>query len=112
MIYSIPLDSSKEVLWAVWWCASPEKYDQNWENIILTMTLDGVNIALDRFLELEGELENMMCRYYVVSLSDWPLGEHVLTTEMTFTTQLDNGVEAQPFTPGIRVYEYHVYVGH
>ncbi len=111
VVYNIPLARSKEVLWATWWCASADKYDQNWENIILTMTLDGVNIPLDRFIELEGPFENMMCRYYIASLSDWPLGEHVLTTEMMFTTQLDNGTEDQLFAPGIRIYEYHVYVG-
>jgi hypothetical protein len=98
-------------LWATWWCASPEKFDQNWENIRLTMTLDGEDLPLDRFLELEGPLENMMCRYYIVSLSSWPLGEHVITTEMMFATQLDDGIEAQLFAPGTRIYEYHVYVG-
>ena len=111
VIYNIPLDSSEELLWATWWCASPEKFEQNWENINLSMTLDGGNIALDRFLELEGPFEDMMCRYYIASLSDWPLGEHVLTTEMTFITQLENGTEDQLFAPGTRIYEYHVYVG-
>lgn len=76
------------------------------------MTLDGANVPLDRFIELEGPFENMMCRYYIALLSDWPLGEHVLTTEMTFTAQLDNGVEDQFFAPGTRTYEYHVYVAH
>ncbi|UCF60319.1 MAG: PDZ domain-containing protein, partial [Anaerolineaceae bacterium] len=111
VIYNIPLDSSEELLWAIWWCASPEKFEQNWENISLTMTLDGENITLNRFLELEGPFEDMMCRYYIASLSDWPIGEHVLTTEMTFAIQLDNGIETQLFAPGIRKYEYHVYVG-
>jgi C-terminal processing protease CtpA/Prc len=111
VIYNIPLDRSEELLWAAWWCASLEKFDQNWEHISLTMTLDGGNIALDRFLELEGPFEDMMCRYYIASLSDWPVGEHVLTTEMSFATQLDNGIETQLFAPGTRKYEYHVYVG-
>ena len=111
VMYNIPLDSSTEVLWAIWWCAAPEKYDQNWENISLTMTLDGGNIPVDRFIELESPVENMMCRYFVASLSDWPLGEHILTTEVMFAIQLDNGIEAQLFAPGIRRYEYHVYVG-
>ncbi|HEY43073.1 MAG TPA: PDZ domain-containing protein [Anaerolineae bacterium] len=111
VIYNIPLDRSRDLLWATWWCASPDRFDQNWENIILVMTLDGVNVPLDRFVELEGSIEDMMCRYYVTSLTDWPLGEHVLTTEITFTSQLDDGVQDQLYEPGARIYEYHVYIG-
>jgi C-terminal processing protease CtpA/Prc len=111
VIYNIPLESSQEVLWAIWWCATSDQFEQNWENINLEMTLDGENVALDRFLELEGPFENTVCRYYIASLSGWPMGEHVLATEMTFTAQLDNGIQTQLFAPGTRTYEYHVYIG-
>jgi C-terminal processing protease CtpA/Prc len=110
VVYNVPMGRSQEVLWVTLWCASPEQFDQNWENITLVMTLDGEEVPLDRFVNLENPSEEMNCRYYFTALSEWPIGEHVLTTEMTFATQLDDGMQDQLYAPGTRVYEYHVYV--
>lgn len=110
VIYNVPLGRSREVLWITGWCTSPEQFDHNWENISLVMTLDGEDTALDRFVKYEGFSGDNQCRFYFTSLTDWPIGEHVLTIEMIFATQLDDGIQDQLFAAGTRVYEYHVYV--
>jgi C-terminal processing protease CtpA/Prc len=110
VVYNVPMGRSQEVLWVAGWCASPEQFDQNWENITLVMTLDGEEVPLDRFAYLDIPSEEMNCRYYFTALSEWPFGEHVLTTEMMFATRLDDGMQDQLYAPGTRVYEYHVYV--
>jgi hypothetical protein len=112
VVFNIPMGRSQEVLWVTAWCASPAQFDQNWENISLVMTLDGEEVLLNRFVTLDNPSEEMNCRYYFTALSDWPVGEHVLTTEMTFAIELDDGMQDQLYAPGTRVYEYHVYVGH
>lgn len=110
LIYNVPLGRSREVLWAALWCTSPEMLNQNWENITIVMTLDGENIPLNRFLTGDAPSGGQICRFYVTALFDWPIGEHVLITEMIFSAQLDDGVQDQLFAPGSRLYEYHVYV--
>jgi C-terminal processing protease CtpA/Prc len=112
VVLNVPMGRSREVLWVTGWCASPEQFDQNWENITLVMTLDGEEVPLDRFVNLDSPSEESNCRYYFTALSDWPVGEHVLTIEMTFATQLDDGMQDHVYAPGTRIYEYHVYVGH
>lgn len=110
LIFNIPLGRSREVLWAALWCASPDMFYQNWEDITLEMTLNGENIPINRFLMGDVPSGGQMCRFYITALFDWPIGEHVLITEMVFTSQLDDGVLDQLYAAGSRFFEYHVYV--
>lgn len=109
-IYNIPMGESRDVLWVSGWCASQEQFDQNWENIELAFTLNGEQVGLDRFAQLDSPAGADLCRFYYVLLTDWPVGEHVVSTEMRFATELNDGIETQDYAPGSRFYEYHVYV--
>ncbi len=107
--YTIVMDRSQDVTWVYNWCtATEEQLVQNWDNISLVFTLDGEEVPLERFVRLEGNLGGVECRLYYALLTDWPRGEHVLTTKVTFATELDDGFDVYP--AGTHVYEYRVNV--
>ncbi len=109
--YTIGFARSRDVIWATGWCASAAQYAQNWEIISLTMRLDGENIPLEQFVELEFPSGSNQCRLYYLLLGEWPAGEHLVVTEMSFSSELDDGISDRTYAAGTRVYEYHVYVG-
>jgi len=109
-LYTIQMGESRDVLWLTGWCASEEQLDQNWENLELAFTLDGEEVPLNKFSDLETTAGGHPCRFYYVLLTDWPVGEHVVITEMKFAEDLNDGIETQVYAAGSRLYEYHVYV--
>lgn len=107
--YTITMDRSRDVMWVYGWCATTkELLAQNWDHISLVFTLDGEEVPLDSFVELESIFDEMECRLYYTLLSDWPGGEHLLTTEVTFRTTINDGLDDYP--AGTHVYEYRVSV--
>ena len=109
-LYTIQMGESRDVLWLTGWCATQEQFNQNWENIELVFTLDGEPVPLTSFSRQDSPNGANQCRFYYVLLTDWPVGEHVVTTEMKFTEELNDGIETQVYAAGSRVYEYRVYV--
>jgi len=109
-LYTVPMGESREVLWLTGWCASQEQFDQNWENIELVFTLDGEPVPLTSFSQQDSPNGANLCRFYYALLTDWPVGEHVVITEVNFTAELNDGIETQVYAAGSRIYEYHVYV--
>jgi hypothetical protein len=109
-LFTIQMGQSRDVLWSSGWCASDEQFDQNWDNIELVFTLDGKEVPLTSFSRQESSSAGTECRAYHALLSDWPVGEHVVVTEMRFAAELNDGMQAQVYAAGSRFYEYHVYV--
>ena len=108
--YTITLDRSRDVLWMYGWCVTTkELLGQNWDNITLAFTMDGEDVPLDRFAMLEIDIEDQECRLHFALVTDWPPGEHVLITEVTFETELDDGTDI--FPAGTHFYEHIVTVG-
>jgi len=108
-VYTISLDSSQDVMWTYGWCAATqEQLTENWDNISLVFTLDGEAVPLQSFVMLESTLGEQECRLHYVLLTDWPPGDHLLSTEVTFATELDDGFDVYP--AGTHVYEYQVHV--
>jgi hypothetical protein len=108
--YTIVMEESQDVMWVYGWCAvTPEQLEENWENISLVFTLDGEEVSLDSFAEVEGPFADQECHLYYALLTDWPSGEHFLSTEVTFATELDDGSDIYP--EGTHVYLYLVTVG-
>jgi hypothetical protein len=108
--YTIVMEESQDVMWVYGWCAvTPEQLAENWENISLVFMLDAEEILLDAFAEVEGPFADQECRLYYALLTDWPSGEHLLSTEVTFATELDDGSDIYP--EGTHVYLYLVTVG-
>jgi C-terminal processing protease CtpA/Prc len=108
--YTIQMGESRDVLWLTGWCASPDQFNQNWDNIELAFTLDGQPVPLSSFSRRDAPSGGNQCRFYYVLLTDWPVGEHVVVTEMRFLAELNDGIMSQVYAPGSRFYEYHVYV--
>ena len=109
-LYTIQMGESRDVLWLTGWCATQEQFNQNWENIELVFTLDGEPVPLTSFSRQDSPNGANQCRFYYVLLTDWPVGEHVVITEMKFVEELNDGIETQVYAAGSRVYEYRVYV--
>jgi hypothetical protein len=96
-IYTVYMDTSQDVLWVYGWCArSDELLQQNWENISLVFTLGVDEVPLSRFAVTEVGTGTDECRLYCALLTDWPDGEYVLTTEVTFETEIDDGTDVYP----------------
>lgn len=96
-IYTISMDSSQDVLWVYGWCATTkEQLRQNWENITLAFYLDAEEVPLSRFVMTEEGSGINECRLYYAVVTDWPLGEYLLTTEITFETEIDDGTDIYP----------------
>jgi hypothetical protein len=107
--YTITMDRSRDVMWVYGWCATTkELLAQNWDHISLVFTLDGEEVPLDSFVRLEDNFDEMECRLYYTLLTDWPRGEHLLTTEATFASAINDGLDDYP--AGTHVYEYRVSV--
>jgi len=107
--YTIVMDHSQDVMWVYNWCtATKEQLTENWDNISLVFTLDGEAVPLDSFAALEGNFGEQECQLYYTLLTDWPRGEHVLTTQVTFATTLDDGFDV--YAAGTHVYRYQVHV--
>jgi len=96
-IYTVYLETSQDVLWVYGWCASSkEVLRQNWENITLVFTLGIEEVPLSRFATTEVGVATDECRLYYALVTDWPDGEYVLTTEVTFETEIDDGTDVYP----------------
>ncbi|MFA9404887.1 MAG: S41 family peptidase [Anaerolineales bacterium] len=108
--FTISLSPSQDAIWATGWCAAPDRFDENWENIEVLMSLDGEEIPLELFVDYEFEVEDQECLYYFTVLSDWPVGEHLVRSIMDFKVDLDDGITDVPYPVGERIFEYVVVV--
>ncbi len=109
--YTVPLGQSRDLIWIYAWCTSDEEhFEDNWSKIELEFTLNGEIIPIDDFVELEGVFGGNQCRAYYTLLSDWAVGEHIVTTTVTFAESLNDGITEADFPAGTHVYEYRVFV--
>jgi C-terminal processing protease CtpA/Prc len=107
--YTVELSRSRNIIWGWGWCASsPETLAKNYANISLKFTLNGQEIALDKFGKFEGEFSGLVCQSYYSVLSDWKGGEHNIQTAVTFTAPINDGQTTYP--AGTQIYDYTVYV--
>jgi len=96
-------------LWLYAWCAtSTEILKQNLENIELKFELDGEEIPLETFKQDELENSGQQCKLYYTALSNWPEGEHHLSTTATYTSSINDGTA--DYEAGNYVLDYAVYV--
>lgn len=108
-VYTIRMDRSQDVMWVYGWCTTTrELLAENWGEIRLAFTLDGGRVSQENFVRWEGPLGQMQCRLYYALLTDWPPGQHLLTTEVTFTAPLNDGLDDYP--AGTHIFEYRVSV--
>jgi hypothetical protein len=110
LTYTVQLNQPGEtVMWLYAWCTTTQEIlEQNFENIELTFTLDGEEVPLSDLATRDLENNGQQCRLYYTALSDWPAGEHHLSTSATFTDSINDGTT--DYEAGEYVLEYSVYV--
>ena len=107
--YTIPLNTSQDLMWVYAWCAADQaSFDDNWSKIKLDFSINGQTVSQDDFALLEGEFNDVICRLYYTVLTDFTIGEHILRTNVTFTDPLNDGLSDEDYPAGTYIYEYHV----
>jgi len=107
--YTIQLGESEPVIWGYVWCAADTGIlEQNFENIQLEFQLDGTAVKSESFASVEAESGGNLCRLVYTSLSDWPVGEHHLSTTARFTAAINDG--SADYQAGKYVLDYIVFV--
>ena len=109
LTYTVPLQKEETLIWMYAWCASTkEVLDQNFENIEVKFSLDGKDVALDKFKQEDLENSGQWCRLYYTALSKWPGGEHKIKITATFTASINDGTA--DYEAGDYILDYNVYV--
>jgi hypothetical protein len=110
LTYTVQLNQSDETLiWLYAWCTTTQEIlDQNFENIELKFMLDGEDVPLSDMATQDLPNSGQQCRIYYTALSDWPAGEHHLTTTATFTDSINDGTA--DYEAGDYVLDYKVYL--
>jgi C-terminal processing protease CtpA/Prc len=109
LTYTIVLSSPETLVWLYPWCAkTSEILKQNFENIQLKFVLDGKEVPLADMVTTDLENGGQQCRLYFAALSDWPAGEHHLSTTATFASKINDGTA--DYEPGDYVLDYTVYM--
>ncbi len=106
--YTIPLSASEELAWIYGWCATPDKFDQNWQHIAIRFVLNGQEVLPDQLFKYEIIDPGQKCRYFYTLLSDWAAGEHHLNTTATFDAPINDGSADYP--AGAYISDYTVFV--
>ena len=107
--YTIPLKESQPLMWGVFWCAKDQTtLDSNFKDIKFTFLLDGINPDPNNLASLDFTNQGQSCRIKVYQLTNWPGGEHHLSTQVTLARKINDGF--QDFAKGAFIYDYTVYV--
>ena len=107
--YTIALKESNPLMWGVFWCAKDQTtLDSNFKDIKFTFTLDGTNPDPNNLASLDFTNQGQSCRIKVYQLTNWPGGEHHLSTNVTLARKINDGF--QDFARGTFIYDYTVYV--
>lgn len=109
LTYTIPLPKTETLIWMYAWCAtSVETLDQNFENIELKFELNGEVVPLEDLKTEDLESNGQQCRLFYTALSNWPAGEHHLSTTATFNASINDGTS--DYETGEYVLDYFVFV--
>ncbi len=103
--YTPDLSQTGEALWVTGWCNDVDRFEETSPKIQIEMRLNGVEVPLSSFGDLEFESDGQRCRVYFSLLIDWPEGEHLVETKMDFVGTGEEGIES-----GVRLFEYQVVI--
>ncbi|MGB8981664.1 MAG: S41 family peptidase [Anaerolineales bacterium] len=107
--YSVVLNKPEPLIWLYAWCATTQDVlEENFNNIELKFALDGEDVPLSQLATGDVPNNGQQCRIYFTALSDWPAGEHHLSTTAAFTKSINDGTA--DYEAGDYVLDYTVYV--
>ena len=106
--YTVSMPTSETLIWAYAWCAKDtDTLAQNLKNIDLQFVLDGED-ATSQMTTTDLSANGQECHVVYTALSDWPSGEHHLSTKASFTAKINDGLA--DYAPGDYIQEYTVFV--
>jgi hypothetical protein len=109
LTFTVQASQSDKLIWGGIWCASTkEVLADNLKSIQYKFVLDGKDVPSDQMAVFETPSQNLFCHLIYTALSDWPAGEHHLSTTMTMTKKVNDGQSDYP--PGDYVLDYSVFV--
>jgi C-terminal processing protease CtpA/Prc len=109
LTYTVSLSSSDQVVWDNGWCATTSTIlAANLKSIQLKFTLDGKDVPLSDFVVDDSAQGGQQCHAYYTALSNWPVGQHHLTSTLTMTSKINDGTS--DYVPGDYVLDYTVNV--
>lgn len=107
--YSIPIKKSQPVLWGFFWCAKDQAtLESNFKAMKFSYSLNGEAPDPNNLLSIDIPNQGQVCRIVSYELTEWPAGEHHLTTIVTFTKKINDGFG--DYAKGDIINEYTVYV--
>ena len=109
LTYTVALSSTDQVLWTYGWCATTtDILNTDLKSIQLKFTLDGQAVPVNDFATDDSPQNGQQCHTLYVALSNWPVGQHQITTTATFTSKINDGTS--DYAPGDYVLDYTVNV--
>src|SRR5271157_73057 len=109
LTYMVALSSTDQVLWTYGWCATTaDILNTDLKSIQLKFTLDGQDVPVGEFATDDSPQNGQQCHTIYVALSNWPVGQHHITTTATFTSKINDGTS--DYSPGDYVLDYTVNV--
>jgi hypothetical protein len=108
--YTTTLARSLDLIWLNGWCTTtPELLQENYEHITLEFLVGDTPVDLEQFALIEGLSESgLYCRAYYTVVTNWPSGETLLTSRVTFDAPINDGLADYP--AGTHEYVYDVTV--
>ncbi|MBI1855843.1 MAG: hypothetical protein HYR93_08285 [Chloroflexi bacterium] len=108
LAYTVSLAQSDQVIWTSGWCATTKDIlESNFKAFKFKFVLDGQDVS-SQAQTVDGKSGSQECRSLYYVLTDWPAGEHRLTTTVTYTSKINDGTA--DYAPGDYVLDYSVYV--
>ena len=90
--YAIPLLKSEPLLWGFVWCAKDQPIlEANFKQMKFTFSLDGKTPDPNNLANYDFPNQGQFCRVVGYQLTDWPAGEHHLSTTLTFLKKINDG---------------------
>ena len=110
-IYQIQLSESTSLLWNYGWCTTTQEIlEENFSHIDLDFTINGTSASSGSFFVNNYERsDGAPCREYVALVEDWPIGQHILESRITFTQDINDGWDIYP--AGTHIFKYFVNTG-
>ncbi len=109
LTYTVTLSSTDQVLWEYGWCATTtDILNTDLKSIQLKFNLDGQDVPVSEFATTDSPQNGQQCHTIYVALSNWPVGQHHITTTATFTSKINDGTS--DYAPGDYVLDYTVNV--
>jgi|GEM_PF-815567 len=107
--YMVEISPDTEARIILGWCATTQEIlDQNFEHILWSLQVDGINIPLSEWGYYEGELGEGICIVYSGLVSAWPIGEYEIISAITIDEEINDGWDSYP--PGDMTWSFIVNV--